>query len=601
MLRAVVLALFAAGALAAIAITLPSIGSPAGVFGWNIGPDGVTVISVTPHHPAEDAGIVPGDRIVYSTMPLRGRINTIFVTPVRPADRISFEVMHRGEARMVTLAAAPWPRALTTASNAAGLFSELIAVVVAIALVALRPNVMTWAFLLSALYALIPLSGNPYSLRSDAAMAAVLTANGIAEGIVTAATFVFIGRFPNNASRRWTAWLDRAAVPWALVVAASWAYVMWAIVASPAPPLHLVLVGVQYAFPAVGTAIILAALVAGYAAARGSLRQRILPVLAAFGLSTLFGFLWTTANDLTADAATVLGIAIVAQLFDAAIPLTVAYAVIRYRVIDVNFVISRTVVYGILTAGIVVTFALVHYLVGKLLESTRVAVAIELAVAVAYGVWLNALHDRLDSFVDRVFFRRWHLAEARLDRVAHALPHAETKEFVDKMLASEPADALSLASAAVFRRDCDGRFTRRDSVGWSAAHAQYLEGNGRLVVELRATLAPVDLAGTPWASERVPEGTAQPVHAVPVCARHRVEAIVLYGSHTGGEALYRDELHVLRRLALGAAQAYDHLAVAELARKIQELEIENSGLRQAQSALSEATAELRAEIAKLHE
>jgi len=48
----------------------------AGVYGWNTGPDGVTVTQVTPGYPAALAGIRPGDVVDYASLLLAGRVNT---------------------------------------------------------------------------------------------------------------------------------------------------------------------------------------------------------------------------------------------------------------------------------------------------------------------------------------------------------------------------------------------------------------------------------------------------------------------------------------------------------------------------------------------
>jgi len=598
-LRAIVLVVLAVVVLAASLATLRTIWSPAGVFGWNIAPDGVTVITVTPGYPAQRAGIVPGDRIVYATLPLRGRFNTIFVTPLRPGEALSFDLEHAGMVRHETLVAVAWPAVLTRGSSLAGLTANVVSIVAGIVLVMLRPNLMTWAFLLNGALAVVPFSDDPYNAQSDAAMAAVLAANNVLNGVAVAGAFVFIGRFPTCESRPWTTWLDRLAIPWVLAVTACTANVMAALLTSSAPPLRWVLFANQYGLPAAGTIIMLAALVANFASSRGSIRIRIFPVMLVFALGAAFSLVAVIVNDLLTDPAAVFGAALASQIAGIAFPLTVVWAVFRHRVMDINFVISRTLVYTLLTAGIVAVFALVHYLVGKLLERTGIEIALELALAVAYGVWLQVLHDRLDLWIDRVLFRRRHLAETRLERIADALPLAETPAFVDQVLTVEVADALGLASTAVFRRDDDGPFVRRVAVGWSDGDATSLDGNDRLVVELRSLLRPLDLTSTSWIRKDLPAGVHQPLYAVPLCVEHRVTAIALFSGHTGGEALDPDEKRLLRRVASSAGTAYDHLESLQLVRKINELESENAGLRSAQSALSEATQALRSEIAAL--
>ena len=587
--RAVLIAI-ALIALGALLVTAPATLAPAGAFGWNVGPSGTTIISVTPGLPAERAGIVAGDHIVYETMPLLGRLNTVLATTVRPGAVLSFSLEHGGVTRRVTMTAQTWGTGLLQTSAIVGLLANLVSMIVALALVALRPSRMTWAFLLYQSNALVPFAGEVYALHSERFMLAVLTADGIFSGIWTGAAFVFIGRFPSGERASWATWLDRAAIPWALLVAAFWLYVRWDITYSSAPPPRFVLGATEYLFPAIGAAIILVALVVEYRKARGILRHRIAPVLLTFALATFFGLVWTVVNNVSTDPLLVVGASILSQAFDVAFPLSVAYGVVRYRVMDIDFVVSRTVVYTLLTATIVSTFALIHFLVGKWLENVRIAFALELVVAVAYGVWLSALHSRFVSWVDGVFFRRRHLAESHVLRVARTLPHAETVRFVDEMLTTDAAEALGLASSAVFRRDGEGTFVRRHAVGWGELDAKTLDHDDHLVVQLAASLAPEAMADVQWPRHDVPSGLAQPLYAVPVCVRHRVVAIVLYGGHVSGEALDPDEMRTLRELSAGAAIAYDHIAAAELVDKLRALQTENASLRLALSTLESTLA-----------
>lgn len=136
---------------------------------------------------------------------------------------------------------------------------------------------------------------------------------------------------------------------------------------------------------------------------------------------------------------------------------------------------------------------------------------LEAAVALAFGIWLNTLHARIDHFVDSVLFRRRHLAEAHLQRVAATLPHAEDAEFIDDALVVDACDTLAIASAAVFRRDGAQGFARTLSRGWSDAHAKAIARSDRLSVRLLAELEPADLADVRWERTDVPAGIGQPL------------------------------------------------------------------------------------------
>jgi hypothetical protein len=90
------------------------------------------------------------------------------------------------------------------------------------------------------------------------------------------------------------------------------------------------------------------------------------------------------------------------------IPSSIAFAVLRYRLYDIDIIINRTLVYGALTTtlftlyfvGIVVTQKVFVAVAGQ--ESALAVVASTLAIAALF----NPLRRRIQEFIDRRFYRR---------------------------------------------------------------------------------------------------------------------------------------------------------------------------------------------------
>ena len=88
-------------------------------------------------------------------------------------------------------------------------------------------------------------------------------------------------------------------------------------------------------------------------------------------------------------------------------PVSIAYAILRYRLFDVNLMVSRGVAYALLSAGVVGIYFLVLYLVSFLFDVTLPA-----NHPLVFGVYvlllallLNPARIRLQRLVDRVFLR----------------------------------------------------------------------------------------------------------------------------------------------------------------------------------------------------
>lgn len=569
-----------------IVVALMTWNAPEAAFGWNLGSDGLTVINVEPNMPAAKAGIAPGDRIVYASMPVLGRTDTLMAEPVYPGVTISFRILRGDVERQVTMEAQSLPP-ISAFAHLAYELGGLALGLVALVLVALRPSAMTWGFAAVAPPLVIPDAVYMWFQRApfEQAFAFHLALSAL-YALQFLGIIVFACRFPTGNAAGFSKVASRAAVPLSIVVLGIYWYVDYAIFVSKSPPPHWMLLINDYGTTVFGALLALAAMFSNYAAEQRANRSRLVPVIAAFVLLNLSVLIDELIAEIRSDPLVVGSADLLFAASAALLAAAIAYGVVRHRVIDVSFIISRTIVYTILTVFVVAIFSLIEYIFGKVLEHQGVATFLEMAAAIGLGLSLNVLHGKLDSLIDRTIFRKRHLAEKRLEAASHTLPHATSSELVNEMLVAEPVDALELASAAIFRRNGTS-FKRESAAGWSTGDVAELEENDQLVARLRAELQPVTVSDVRWPRENIPSGVAQPIYAVPIASGHKLSAIALYGGHAGGEDLDPDERRSLRGLAAGAALAYDHLAAEELNRKVEELRGENEALRQSQELLVE--------------
>ncbi len=106
------------------------------------------------------------------------------------------------------------------------------------------------------------------------------------------------------------------------------------------------------------------------------------------------------------------------------IPVSFGYSIARYRLMDVEVIIRRSLIYAILTGLLVGAYFLIIIVVGNVLLKASgqtnqiVAIIATLIVAAAFA----PARDRIQTFLERRFFREKHDMQAALQELALALP-----------------------------------------------------------------------------------------------------------------------------------------------------------------------------------
>jgi hypothetical protein len=142
----------------------------------------------------------------------------------------------------------------------------------------------------------------------------------------------------------------------------------------------------------------------------------------------------------------------------AAVPIAVGFAVLKYRLYDIDVVINRTLVYGPLTAtlvalyflGIVVLQRVFVALSGQ--KSTLAVVASTLLIAALF----NPLRRRIQSFIDRRFYRSKYDAVKTLEAFSAKLRDETDLDALSDDLVGVVRETMQPAHVSLWLRSSDG-------------------------------------------------------------------------------------------------------------------------------------------------
>jgi hypothetical protein len=240
--------------------------------------------------------------------------------------------------------------------------------------------------------------------------------------------------------------------------------------------------------------------------------------------------------------------------FSVLAPMSVAYAIMKHRVIDVRFFLSRALVYGLLTTLAVAVLALLDWAVARQLEQSNLGILVEIAGAVLVGLGIHRVHGAIDGFVDRFVFRSVHDAEQHFTTVGRAMMYAQSTRAIDVLLTEESTRALHLTGSAVYHAHENGGFAKTSASGSIVRDG--FDHDDRVVLHLLAERTPIEIDGQ---------------LAVPFTVRDRLLGLALFGAHTNATAIDPNERELLERFCHSASNAYDHVMGEERADENQRL------------------------------
>ena len=253
------------------------------------------------------------------------------------------------------------------------------------------------------------------------------------------------------------------------------------------------------------------------------------------------------------------------------LPLSLAYAVVKHRVLDVPVLLRRGARYLLVQRGftivltlasIAATLAFSWWLVPTLAPFVDVTHPGGIAVGAAFGTLLlwsgSSIHRRIGERIDRAFFRQAYDARTILQDLAGRATTITERAELATLLHRHVSDALLPVTLAVYLRDRGEHLVLMAGSWPSAPHT---------VPTSEAWLSRLpngeDLAGLS-VTDPPPPFVETPEVILPIRARGRqLHGLIVLGPRRSEEPYSREDAGLLAFVAGQAALALENLALAE--------------------------------------
>lgn len=261
-----------------------------------------------------------------------------------------------------------------------------------------------------------------------------------------------------------------------------------------------------------------------------------------------------TGHDLTRDpVAVALAVYLPGNLL---LPLSLAYAALRHRVIDIGFAVNRTMVFGSVSVLLLGSFGLIEWGVEHWLPEdwVKASVWIDAGAAVLVYLAFHRVHDWVEHRIEHIFFHHWQANEDALREFVGLAPHYEDAGALARGFAEELERFGGGARVALYRRQ-DGALARVAG-NWDQAPRHFREDD-RAFASLRATRRALDLTEA--------ETSLPGALALPMIDHGALAGLVLIDAKGNG-GLYRpDEIALLGWATheVGLAIAALHVGLVE--------------------------------------
>ncbi len=282
-------------------------------------------------------------------------------------------------------------------------------------------------------------------------------------------------------------------------------------------------------------------------------------------------------------------------LFLLVVPVMFGYAIIRYRLMDIDFIIKRSLIYGMVTATMAALYLLIIYGIGTLLANvigSQDSRTMNLVALIVIAFAFDPIKRRMQEWIDRSFYQERYNYQKALLEFTQELPRLTRLNDILESMVHRISGTMHIEKVAIIL--CD------DTEGCSVVSQNIDEGccqfkpeyNGLLAL-LRKTKLPQSfalLAEEPdnfvlALSDKQNLMKAGIVLSIPMFMQDRLIGMINVGQKMSGKVYSKEDIDLLSTVAAQAAIAIENSRLHKSELEKEKFEEELSLARRIQQGL----------------
>lgn len=249
-------------------------------------------------------------------------------------------------------------------------------------------------------------------------------------------------------------------------------------------------------------------------------------------------------------------------------PLAFGYSIFKYRLMDIDLIIKRSLIYGVITATLAAIYLMIVFGIGNLLSYFLGMENNQLMNAVAFisiALVFDPIKRRTQEWIDRSFYQERYNYQKALLEFSQELPRLMNLEQILNSMANRISGTMHVEKIAIVLCDeKEGCYSLTKNIPQN--YSQFVQQENGLIALLQETKKPISLALLDVEPDSVPLIQSDKekilnsgvVLSVPMFIQNRLVGTINAGPKMSGKIYSQEDIDLLSTVASQAAIAIEN-------------------------------------------